>query len=286
MGINNVIRYEHEQEGVQPRHHHHPHKQTDATESEIELDKTSSISMSPSLSSQSSVSVSSESPFQLDRESTVNDILQANRSAMKRLQDTMPAVLEKSGKGQSPHTLWVGCSDSRVNECTTLGCVPGEVFTLRNIANLISYQDFSSMSALQFAIDVLKVKRIIVCGHTDCGGVWAALSSKKIGGVLDNWLAPVRQIRAKNLATLKSIEDPFDKCTKLSELNIANSISEIRKHPSFVNASKHNGLEILGFIYDVKTGLLREIEIDNEFEDDELHDVFHLQESTAAEAGH
>ncbi|KAG7842656.1 hypothetical protein KL941_005032 [Ogataea angusta] len=286
MGINNVIRYEHEQEGVEPRHHHHPHKQTGATESEIELDKTSSTSMSPSLSSQSSVSVSSESPFQLDRDSNVNGILQANRSAMKRLQETMPAVLEKSGKGQSPHTLWVGCSDSRVNECTTLGCVPGEVFTLRNIANLISYQDFSSMSALQFAIDVLKVKRIIVCGHTDCGGVWAALASKKIGGVLDNWLAPVRQIRAKNLATLKSIEDPFDKCTKLSELNIANSISEIRKHPSFVTASKHSGLEILGFIYDVKTGLLREIEIDNEFEDDELHDVFHLQEETAAGAGH
>ncbi|KAH3661856.1 hypothetical protein OGAPHI_006035 [Ogataea philodendri] len=287
MGINNIIRYEHEHEHdglVRPRSL--GEKQGGLVQ-EFEIEEELPSAMGSSVSTSSVISDPNSSPFQLNRDSTVHDVLKANRTAIDRLQATTPRVLEKSGLGQSPHTLWVGCSDSRVNECTALGCVPGEIFTLRNIANLISYQDFSSMSALQFAIDVLKVKRIIVCGHTDCGGVWASLSNKKIGGVLDNWLAPVRQLRASHLAALKKIEDPFDRCTKLSELNIANSISQIRKHASFVAASKFEGLEIMGFIYDVKTGLLREVETVNEFSDDQdLDDVFHLHDGDNGERAH
>ncbi|GMM30913.1 carbonate dehydratase [Martiniozyma asiatica (nom. inval.)] len=212
-------------------------------------------------------------PFRLNKNSTLKDYLAANKSAMDKLKIEHPEIMPISGKGQSPHTLWIGCSDSRINECTALGCLPGEVFTLRNIANVINTSDLSSQSALQFAIEVLKVKKIIVCGHTDCGGVWASLSNKKTGGVLDHWLAPVRAVRAEHLEDLKQVENVHDKCKKLSELNVINSVNIIKKNPSFVEANAKGDVEIYGLIYDVETGYMKELDTGAQT----LHEVFHLQ---------
>jgi carbonic anhydrase len=215
-------------------------------------------------------------PFRLSKNSTLKDYLAANKSQMDNLKLTHPEIMPLSGKGQNPHTLWIGCSDSRINECTALGCLPGEIFTLRNIANVINSSDLSSMSALQFAIEVLKVKKIIVCGHTDCGGVWASLSNKKAGGVLDHWLSSVRHVRAQHLDELKEITDINDKCKRLVELNIINSVNTIKKNPSFVEYHAKGEIELFALVYDVESGYLREIPLEGET----LTEVFHLHDNS------
>lgn len=220
-------------------------------------------------------------PFTLSKNSTLKDYLKANAAATQAMNQSHPDILPLSGKGQSPHTLWIGCSDSRINECTALGCQPGEIFTLRNIANVINSTDISSMAALQFAIEVLKVKKIIVCGHTDCGGVWASLSNKKAGGILDHWLSSVRQVRAQNLNDLKKFDDINDKCKKLVELNILNSVANIQKNPSFVEYFAKGEIELYALVYDVETGYLKEIPINEDVDADldiDHHEVFHLHD--------
>lgn len=218
---------------------------------------------------------SSSYPFTLSPNSTLKDYLEANAKATAKLNANHPQILPLAGKGQNPHTLWIGCSDSRINECTALGCLPGEIFTLRNIANVISPTDLSSQAALQFAIEVLKVKKIIVCGHTDCGGVWASLSNKKAGGVLDHWLSTVRHVRSNNLIELKEINDINEKCKKLVELNLLNSVENIMKNSSFIEYYARNEIEIHALIYDVGTGYLNEIQIPKISH----NEVFHLQDS-------
>lgn len=203
-------------------------------------------------------------PFKLSKNSSLNDYLLANRLNMDKLKLENPDIMTLSAKGQNPHTLWIGCSDSRINEATALGCLPGEIFTLRNIANVIKSDDLSSMSALQFAIDVLKVKKIIVCGHTDCGGVWASLSNKKTGGnYLDGWLNHVRSIRSDNLDELKNFDNINDKCKRLVELNTLNSVKNISSHPSFIQAYSLGNVEIFALVYDVESGYLRELPIED-----------------------
>lgn len=212
-------------------------------------------------------------PFTLSKNSSLQEYLLANKKNMDNLKSAHPEIMPLSGKGQNPHTLWIGCSDSRINECTALGCLPGEVFTLRNIANVINSNDLSSMSAIQFAIEVLKVKKIIVCGHTDCGGVWASLSNKKAGGVLDHWLSSIRHVRANNFETLNKIEDINEKCKKLVELNVLNSVETILKNPSFVDAKSRNEVEIYALVYNVETGYLNELPLDEK----NLQEVYHLK---------
>ncbi len=198
-------------------------------------------------------------PFTLSKSSTIEDFEAANKASTDRLKVSKPEILEISGKGQSPHTLWIGCSDSRVNECTALGCVPGEIFTVRNIGNVVTTGDLACISAIQFAIESLKVKRVVVCGHTDCGGMWGALSSNKANGPLDNWLLPVRNVRLEHLDELDAITDGPQKNAKLSELNVLHSVEMVRRHPSFVKAHKECGVEVYGLLYDVKTGYLKQV---------------------------
>lgn len=218
------------------------------------------------------VNESSSYPFTLSKNSTLKDYLIANQINMNKLKTEHPEIMPRSAKGQQPHTLWIGCADSRINECTALGCLPGEIFTLRNISNVINHEDVASMSALQFAIDVLKVKKIIVCGHTDCGGVWASLSNKKAGGYLDQWLNRVRQVRSENLEELKKFDDINDKCKRLVELNVLNSVDSIKQHPSFVEAFAKGDVELYGLVYDVESGYLREIPLDDDATTDSILD--------------
>lgn len=220
-------------------------------------------------------------PFKLNKQSVLSDFLKQNRLATERINEYSPAIIESNGTGQQPHTLWIGCSDSRISEAC-LGVMPGEVFTHRNICNIVNSNDFSVTGAIQFAVDVIKVKKIIVCGHTDCGGVWAALSSKRIGGVLDLWLNPVRHVRAQNRKELSLIKDPKEKCATLARLNLINSVQQLKRHPSCLAALKNQDVEIYGLMYDVGTGLLSEVEIPC---DDEFDDVFHVGDHDDTEAG-
>ncbi|KAI5959630.1 NCE103 [Candida pseudojiufengensis] len=220
-------------------------------------------------------------PFTLSPESTIQDYLNNNKFYIDSIKHNHnDQIFDLNSKGQSPHTLWIGCSDSRAGE-QCLATLPGEIFVHRNIANIVNSNDISSQGVIQFAIDVLKVKKIIVCGHTDCGGIWASLSSKKIGGVLDLWLNPIRQIRAVNLKTLNQYNDqPKLKAKKLAELNIINSVIALKRHPSASSALKEGKIEVWGMIYDVSTGYLSEIEIPK----DEFHDLFQISDEDDEQA--
>lgn len=214
-------------------------------------------------------------PFTLSKESTVQDFLANNKYYVDSIHHNHSnQIFELNGKGQSPHTLWIGCSDSRAGE-SCLAALPGEIFTHRNIANIVNASDVSSQGVIQFAVDVLKVKKIIICGHTDCGGVWASLSNKKIGGVLDLWLNPIRHIRAANVSLLNSLKhDPRARAKKLAELNVIASVLALKRHPSALSALKRGDIEVWGMMYDVGSGYLSELEIPN----DEFEDLFHVSD--------
>lgn len=214
-------------------------------------------------------------PFTLLKESTMQDFLANNRYFVDSVRHNHSnQIFDLNGKGQSPHTLWLGCSDSRAGELC-LATLPGEIFTHRNIANIVNANDLSLQGAIQFAVDVLKVRKIIVCGHTDCGGVWASLSNKRIGGVLDLWLNPIRHIRAANREILDKLKDnPKERAKKLAELNVIASVLALKRHPSALNALKKGEIEVWGMMYDVGTGYLSELEIPA----DEFEDLFHVSD--------
>lgn len=214
-------------------------------------------------------------PFSLLKSSTLLDYLDNNKYYVDSINHNHSReIFEINGKGQSPHTLWIGCSDSRISE-NCLSVLPGEIFTHRNIGNIVNSNDISSQAVIQFAVDVLKVKKVIVCGHYDCGGVWASMSSKRIGGVLDHWLNPIRHIRAANKALLEQIHDPREKANKLVELNVISSVLALKRHPSASNALRNGSIEVWGMVYDVGTGKLKEIEVPT----DEFEDFFHVDDN-------
>ncbi|EEQ36249.1 putative carbonic anhydrase [Clavispora lusitaniae] len=216
-----------------------------------------------------------DSPYTLSKSSTMADFLANNRFFVDSIKHNHSnQVFELNGAGQSPHTLWIGCSDSRAGE-QCLATLPGEIFTHRNIANIVNSNDISSQGVIQFAVDVLKVRKIIVCGHTDCGGVWASLSNKRMGGVLDLWLNPIRHIRAANNEALSALkDDPRARAKRLAELNVVASVLALKRHPSASMALKKGEIEVWGMMYDVATGLLSEVEVPT----DEFEDLFHVHD--------
>lgn len=223
-------------------------------------------------------------PFTLSKESTKAEYFQNNKFYVDSIKNNYSdQVFELNGKGQAPHTLWIGCADSRAGE-GCLATLPGEIFVHRNIANIVNANDLSSQGIIQFAVDVLKVKKVIVCGHSDCGGVWASLSLKRIGGVLDLWLNPVRQVRAANMKILNELNsDPPAKARKLAELNVVSSVMALKRHPSAAVALKNGDIEVWGMMYDVGTGLMYEIDVP----EDEHEDLFHISDDLSdAEHGH
>ncbi|EEA20262.1 hypothetical protein TMatcc_000249 [Talaromyces marneffei ATCC 18224] len=180
-----------------------------------------------------------------------------------------PSYAEKFGSlgsGQQPQILWIGCSDSRCPETTILGLQPGDVFVHRNIANIIHEGDLSSSCVIDFAVGALKVSQIVICGHTSCGGVNAALGDSKLG-VLDTWLLPLRKLRSRNLPTLEKLE-PKNAIVKLAELNVLDGMVKIKEKSVVLEAMEQRGLKVSGLIYDVATGLLRTVDGVEESQDE------------------
>jgi len=189
-----------------------------------------------------------------------------NNSTWRRsLAETHPELFEKLGKGQSPQILWIGCADSRCPETTILGLQPGEIFCHRNIANILVPTDLNSLSVIQYAVQYLKVKHIIICGHTSCGGIAAALDNKKLG-LIDTWLMPLRTLRRENLALLETL-DENERSLKMVELNVRSGVNVLLDNPTVIDAMTERNLQVHGLIYNVGTGELRELDIG---EDDEV----------------
>lgn len=183
----------------------------------------------------------------------------SNSEWRRSLAETHPALFEQLGKGQSPQILWIGCADSRCPETTILGLQPGEIFCHRNIANILVSTDLNSLSVIQYAVQYLQVKHIIICGHTFCGGVAAALDNKRLG-LIDTWLMPLRAIRQQNLELLNSL-DEVERGLKLVELNVRSGIKVLLENPVVIDAIAERNLKVHGLIYNVGSGELRELDI-------------------------
>ncbi len=172
-----------------------------------------------------------------------------------------PAYFKKMSHGQSPEYLYIGCSDSRVTAEELMGVQPGDVFIHRNIANMVISIDLNVMSVINYAVDHLKVKHIIVCGHYGCGGVKASMQSKDLG-ILNPWLRNIRDVYRLHKDELNAILDPEEKYDRLAELNVQEQCINVIKTAAVQKAYQERGLLVHGWIFDVHTGQLKDLHID------------------------
>jgi carbonic anhydrase len=182
-----------------------------------------------------------------------------NRAWAKEMEATQPGFFQTLARQQHPEYLWIGCADSRVPANQIVGMLPGELFVHRNVANLVVHTDLNCLSVMQFAVDVLKVKHIIVCGHYGCGGVRAALLQSRLG-LIDNWLRHIQDVAQKHAARLASIPDENQRVAKLCELNIVEQVHNVCETTIVQDAwDRGQSLSIHGWIYDVGDGLLQDL---------------------------
>ncbi|UYZ64726.1 carbonic anhydrase [Hymenobacter weizhouensis] len=191
-------------------------------------------------------------------------ILEGNRRWVESKRAEDPQYFEKLAQGQKPRYLYIGCSDSRVPGSAITGTVPGEMFTHRNIANLVVPTDMNLLSVVQYAVEVLKVQVILIVGHYGCGGVAAAASNKQ-HGLIDNWLTNIRDVVRLHDAELQAIDDEEQRLRRLVELNVMEQVRNLTKTNIIQNARKGpNPPQIHGLVYDLKEGLLKALVTDAE----------------------
>ncbi len=172
-----------------------------------------------------------------------------------------PAYFRERAQDQDPLYLWIGCSDSRVPANEIVGLEPGELFVHRNVANLFPHTDFNCLSVLEYAIDLLKIKHVIVCGHYGCGGVKAAMQSHQLG-LVDNWLRNIRDVYASSKEELEAINDQKLRYNRLVELNVVQQVMNVC-HTTIVQSAwaRKHPLSIHGWIYDMETGRLKDLDL-------------------------
>jgi carbonic anhydrase len=182
-----------------------------------------------------------------------------NLAWSKKTEARAPGFFAKLAAQQAPEYLWIGCADSRVPANTIVGLLPGEVFVHRNVANLVVHTDLNCLSVLQFAVDVLHVSHVIVCGHYGCGGVRAALGRKRLG-LIDNWLRHVQDVRERHAALVDAEADPNARVNRLCELNVIDQVRNVCQ-TSIVEAAWDRGqaLTVHGWVYGLQDGILRDL---------------------------
>lgn len=190
----------------------------------------------------------------------LSDILARNRDWSARRQADEPGYFTRLATHQSPEFFWIGCSDSRVPANVVAGLDPGEVFVHRNVANVIHSSDMNMLSTLEFAVDVLKVREIIVCGHYGCGGVRAATEDLP-HGLTDHWLEPIRRLARACAVDLAQQADIQARRDRLSELNVVEGVRRVAETPIVQRAWNRGAeLRVHGLIYGLKDGLLRDLD--------------------------
>ncbi len=155
--------------------------------------------------------------------------------------------------------MWLGCSDSRCPETTILGLQPGDVFVHRNIANIISATDINTSAVIEYAVAHLKVKHVVLCGHSSCGGAAAALSDSRIGGVLDTWLTPLKAVRFAHADELAAIRDDQARAVRVSELNVEAGVNVLMANFTIQEAIRERGLQVHGCLFDLASGKIRDL---------------------------
>ena len=170
-----------------------------------------------------------------------------------------PDFFARLSRQQTPQYLWIGCADSRVPANQIVGLLPGEMFVHRNVANVVVHTDLNCLSTIQFAVDVLRVRHIIVCGHYGCGGVLAALRDDKLG-LIDNWLRHVQDVRRKHQALLDALDIEAQRHNRLCELNVVEQVANVCQTTVVRGAwARGETLAVHGWIYDLRDGLLRDL---------------------------
>jgi len=185
------------------------------------------------------------------------------------------SFFENLSKGQAPEYLWIGCSDSRVPAESITGTDPGEMFVHRNIANMVVHSDMNMLSVLSYAVEVLKVKHVIVCGHYGCGGVMAAMKNQQFG-LIDNWLRHIKDVYRYHHQELDAIEDETLRARRFVEVNVQEQVHDLGKTSIVQNAWKRNQpLHLHGWVYDIHDGLINDLGVNFTCPKD-LHSVYHL----------
>jgi carbonic anhydrase len=198
-----------------------------------------------------------------------------NRKWVNEQNEKDPEFFNKLALGQAPEYLWIGCSDSRVPANEITGTNPGEMFVHRNIANMVVHSDMNLLSVLSYAVEVLKVKHIIVCGHYGCGGVKAAMGNKQFG-LIDNWLRHIKDVYRFHYEELDLITDEEVRFKRFVELNVIEQVHDLGKTSIVQNAWNNNQpLHIHGWVYDLNDGIIKDLKVSFTCTKD-LHNVYHL----------
>jgi carbonic anhydrase len=186
-------------------------------------------------------------------------LLEGNKKWVNKRLTEDPEFFTKLAKGQSPQVLWIGCSDSRVAANEITGTKPGEIFVHRNIANMVVHSDMNMLSVLDYAVSVLKVRHVIVCGHYGCGGVRAAMDSTQFG-LIDNWLRHIKDVYRFHLDELEAITDEEERFKRFVEINVMEQVLDLSKTSIIQNSWRsRNSPTIHGWVYSLETGLIKDL---------------------------
>jgi len=191
----------------------------------------------------------------------LKELLENNRAWAEGIKTRDPEFFQKLAQQQNPRYLWIGCSDSRVPSTQLVGLPPGEMFVHRNVANVVVHTDVNCLSVLQFAVDVLKVDHVIVCGHYGCGGVQAAIDNLQLG-LIDNWLRHVQDVMHNHAEILANITGAEQRLNRVCELNVIEQVLNVSRTTIVQNAwTRSQELAVHGWIYGIENGLLRDLDI-------------------------
>jgi len=205
-----------------------------------------------------------------------NKILERNKKWVEESLALDPNYFQDLAKGQSPPLLWIGCSDSRVPANEIIGAKPGETFVHRNIANMVIHSDMNMLSVLDYAVNVLKVKHVLVCGHYGCGGIKAAMGNESVG-IIDNWIRHIKDVYRLHHKELDVIEDETDRFNRFVELNVIEQVYDLAK-TSIVQSAWKRGqeLSIHGWVYGLNSGYVTDLNV-NFSCDKDLSGVYQLK---------
>ncbi len=194
-------------------------------------------------------------------ETYYNQLLSNNKKWVADKLNEDPEFFIKLAHGQKPPVLWIGCSDSRVPANEIIGAPPGEVFVHRNIANMVVHSDMNLLSVLDYAVNVLEVKHIIVCGHYGCGGVQTAMANSHVG-LIDNWIRHIKDVYRMNYEELQVIENPKERVNRYVELNVFEQVCNLAKTSIVQGAwERRSDLHLHGWVYDVADGLIKDLQV-------------------------
>ena len=199
---------------------------------------------------------------------SLTHLFENNKAWADRIELEAPGFFKKLSEQQAPEYLWIGCSDSRVPANDIVGLLPGELFVHRNVANLVLHADINCLSVLQYAIEVLKVKHIIVCGHYGCGGIAAAMNKQRVG-LVDNWLRNIKDVYAMHRREIDALESAEQRENRMCELNVIEQVRNV-SHTSVVQEAWERGqaLTVHGWVYSLRNGRIKDLKVTHSGPDD------------------